>query len=155
MTAAPPAHNASVPISMSVRAGLVAVCVAGAFASLTAYHSDGKIADGLRQVVAGGGDQATIDELDDADTFLNPDSLRGSSKAMALTRTGRAAEAERIMLDAVRREPENQLVWVVLARIQVTRGELPAARRSYARALALNSKTPRIPLPPPLRRGAP
>jgi predicted Zn-dependent protease len=133
----------------------VALCVAGIAASLIAYDSNRKIEDGLRTVVAGGGDASTVRELDDARTRLNPDSLRDSSKAIALARTDRAAEAERIMLDAVAREPENQLVWITLARVQATLGKRAAAQRSYLRSLALNSQTPPTSRPLPLRPGRP
>jgi Tfp pilus assembly protein PilF len=60
------------------------------------------------------------------------------------------------MQRVVRREPENQLVWVALARVQVTAGDEEAARRSFRRAVALNSQTTRsLDLPPPLRTGQP
>lgn len=107
-------------------------------------------------MVAGGGDDAVVAELRAAKTSLNPDSLRDNSEAIALARLGHADEAERLMLDVVKREPENQLVWVTLARVQVTAGHTEAARRSYKRALALNSQTPRTEdLPPPLEPGKP
>lgn len=106
--------------------------------------------------MAGGGDDAVIAELRNAKTPLNPDSLRDNSEAIALARLGHADEAERLMEDVVRREPENQLVWVTMARVQVTAGHEEAARRSYRRALALNSQTSRAAdLPPPLRPGQP
>jgi Flp pilus assembly protein TadD len=123
--------------------------------SAIVYRSEGRIADGVRTVVAGGGDEALLAGLEDAKTPLNPDSLRDNSEAITLARLGRADEAERLMLDVVEREPENQLVWVTLARVQVTAGNLEGARRSYRRALALNSQTPRADLPPPLRPGKP
>jgi predicted Zn-dependent protease len=119
------------------------------------YRSEGRIADAVRTVVPGGGDEALLAELDDAKTPLNPDSLRDNAEAITLARLGRAAEGERLMLDVVRREPENQLVWVTLARVQVTAGNLDGARRSYRRAVALNSQTPEADLPPPLRPGKP
>lgn len=137
---------------MLVRAVLAAACVAGALASVTVYRSDGKIAAALREVVPGGGDAATVAAMDDAKTFLNPDSLREANKAIVLARYGAAGEAERIMLRVVEREPENQNAWVVLARVQATKGDRVAARRSYRRAVELNSRTPFIE-PVPLRRG--
>jgi Flp pilus assembly protein TadD len=123
--------------------------------SAIVYRSEGRIADGVRTVVPGGGDEALLAGLEDAKTPLNPDSLRDNSEAITLARLGRADEAERLMLDVVEREPENQLVWVTLARVQVTAGNLEGARRSYRRALELNSQTPRADLPPPLRPGKP
>ena len=109
----------------------------------------------MRAVVGGAADNAILAELAAAKTKLNPDSLRDNSVAIVLARTGRADEAERLMLEVVEREPENQLVWVTLARVQVTAGHEDAARRSYRRAVALNSQTPRADLPPPLERGKP
>ena len=107
-------------------------------------------------MVAGGADDAIVAELRAAETPLNPDSLRDNSEAIALARLGHADQAERLMQDVVEREPENQLVWVTLARVQVTAGHEEAARRSYRRALALNSQTPRsADLPPPLKPGQP
>jgi predicted Zn-dependent protease len=138
-----------------VRAGLVVACLAGIAVSAIVYRSEGRTASALKVVVAGGGDDAVIAELRAAKTPLNPDSLRDNSEAIALARLGHAAEAERLMAPVVRREPENQLVWVVMARVQVTAGHPAAARRSYRRAVALNSQTPRLDLPPPLRPGQP
>jgi predicted Zn-dependent protease len=123
--------------------------------SVIVYRSEGKIANAVKAVVAGSSDESLLDELDDARTKLNPDSLRDNSRAIVLARNGRADEAERLMLDVVEREPENQLVWVTLARVQVTAGHDDAARRSYDRAVALNSQTPDADLPPRLERGKP
>ena len=120
------------------------------------YRSEGRVEHALRAVVSGGADASILEELDAAETRLNPDSLRDNSEAIVLARMDRAQEAERLMLDVVQREPENQLVWVTLARVQVTAGHRDAARRSYRRALALNSQTPRTEdLPPPLEPGKP
>jgi Flp pilus assembly protein TadD len=139
-----------------VRAGLVVACLVGIAVSAIVYRSEGRTASALKVVVAGGGDDAVVAELRDAKTPLNPDSLRDNSEAIALARLGHVEEAERLMLDVVEREPENQLVWVTLARVQVTAGREEAARRSYRRALALNSQTSRSEeLPPPLRPGRP
>ena len=142
---------------MVVRVGLVAACLVGIAVSAIVYRSEGRTASALKAVLAGrGADEAVVAELRDAETPLNPDSLRDNSEAIALTLLGRTDEAERLMLDAVAREPENQLVWVTLARVQVTAGHKEAARRSYRRALALNSQTPRTEeLPPPLEPGNP
>ena len=138
-----------------VRAGLVALCLVGIVVSAIVYRSEGRIESAVRAVVGGGADNAILSELAVAKTRLNPDSLRDNSEAIVLARMGRTAEAERLMLDVVEREPENQLVWVTLARVQVTAGREDAARRSYRRALALNSQTAPADLPPPLRPGKP
>jgi Flp pilus assembly protein TadD len=131
---------------------LAAACVAGVWASVTVYRSDGKIVTALREVVPGGGDAATVAAMEDAKTFLNPDSLREANQAIVLARYGAAPRAEEIMLRVTEREPENQNAWIVLARVQATKGDRAAARRSYRRAVELNSQTPLIE-PIPLRRG--
>ena len=154
VTKIPPPHNARV-LKLLVRAGLVVACLAGIVVSAIVYRSEGRTADALKVVVGGGGDDAVVAQLRAAKTPLNPDSLRDSSEAIALARLGHADDAERLMEDVVRREPENQLVWVTMARVQVTAGDEDAARRSYSRAVALNSQTPRVDLPPPLRPGQP
>jgi predicted Zn-dependent protease len=124
--------------------------------SAIVYRSEGRTASAVKIVVAGGGDDAIVAELRDAKTPLNPDSLRDNSEAIILARLGHTEEAERLMQDVVEREPENQLVWVTMARVQVTAGHTEAARRSYKRAIDLNSQTTRsADLPPPLRLGQP
>lgn len=130
-------------------------CVVGIVVSAIVYKSEGRVEHALRAVVTGGANAGILEELEAAETRLNPDSLRDNSEAIVLARTGRAVEAERLMLEVVEREPENQLVWVTLARVQVTAGHEEAARRSYRRAVELNSQTPRADLPPPLERGKP
>jgi predicted Zn-dependent protease len=134
---------------------LLAVCIVGTVVSVIVYRSEDRIAEAVSAVVSGSADPALLEKLDDAKTRLNPDSLRDNSRAIVLARNGRADEAERLMLDVVEREPENQLVWVTLARVQVTAGHEGAARRSYDRAVALNSQTPDVDLPPRLERGKP
>jgi Flp pilus assembly protein TadD len=138
-----------------LRAGLALACVVGIVVSATVYRSEGRVEHALRAVVTGGAGDGILEELDAAETRLNPDSLRDNSEAIVLARTGRADEAERLMLGVVEREPENQLVWVTLARVQVTAGHRDAARRSYRRAVELNSQTPPADVPPPLERGKP
>ncbi len=90
-----------------------------------------------------------MEVLEDADSPLNPDALRETTLAIALLKTGRPAEAERVAVGATKEEPESVNAWVTLARIQRTRGRLDAARRSYTRARALNSQIPPRDLPPP------
>jgi Flp pilus assembly protein TadD len=150
----PPPHNASVLRSL-VRAGLALACFAGILVSATVYRSEGRIESTLRAMVAGDANEAMLGELEDSETRLNPDSLREQTEAIVLARMGRAEEAERLMLDVVKREPENQLVWVTLARVQATAGNDDAARRSHDRGEALNSRTPDLDVPPPLVIGKP
>ena len=101
-------------------------------------------------MLRGGGDESTLAQLDRADTPLYPDSVRDSTRGVLLTRLGRPAEGERVLLDAIRREPENQVLWVTLARVQATLGKRAAARASAARASALNSQTPLVGDPAPI-----
>ena len=141
-------------IELIVRGALVVACLAGAVVSLIVYRSNHLIAGELETGLLGHVDPGSLGRLEDARTPLNPDSLRDSYKAIALTRLGRGAEAERVMLGAARREPENALVWATLSRVQVTAGKRAAARESYRRVFALNSQTPRsLEVPPPLPVG--
>lgn len=78
---------------------------------------------------------------------LHPDTRADIAKAVyALVHrdTGHALEYAR---DGTRREPENAVLWVSLARIQEDVGERQQARTSYARAKALDSQLPRTPYP--------
>ena len=129
-------------LSVAVRALVVALCIAGAVGSFIGYRSQSETAAVLSEMIAGRADESMLRRLDDADTFLYPDTLRDSTRAITLTRLGRAEEAERVLLRAVEREPENQTLWVTLARVQATLGKPEAARASAARSSALNSQTP-------------
>lgn len=101
-------------------------------------------------MLRGGGDETTLRQLDDADTPLYPDSVRDQTRAVLLTRLGRPAEGERVLLDAIEREPENQILWVTLARVQATLGKRDEARAAAARASSLNSQTPLVGDPAPI-----
>ena len=138
------------PLQIAVRAALAALCLAGTVVALQVHRSNSRIADGFSAVLANRVDAGTVAELEDADSPLNPDALRESTLAIALVKTGRAAEGERVARGNVAAEPENVNAWVVLARIQRTRGRTAAARRSYARAKRLNSQIPQLEVPPPL-----
>ena len=91
----------------------------------------------------------TLRKLRESDSVLNPNVLRDTGIAISLLHLGRAAESERAMVHAVRREPGNVNAWATLAQVQVARHRLAAARRSYARARELD---PHLPpgLPPPV-----
>jgi hypothetical protein len=132
------------------RAALVVACVALAACSLIVYRSQRETGLALVTMLRGGGDESTLAQLDRADTPLYPDSVRDSTRAVLLTRLGRPAEGERVLLDAIGREPENQILWVTLARVQATLGKRDAARASAARASALNSQTPLVGEPAPI-----
>jgi predicted Zn-dependent protease len=138
------------PLQIAVRAALAALCLAGTVVALQVHRSNSRIAEGFNAVLVNKVDAGTVAELEDADSPLNPDALRESTLALALVKTGRAADGERVARGNVAAEPENVNAWVVLARIQRTRGRTAAARRSYARAKSLNSQIPRLDVPPPL-----
>ena len=61
-------------------------------------------------------------------------------KAAALARFDEAGAARSVLLDAARREPRDFVTWVLLGDLSVRRGDLPAARRAYSRALRLNPR---------------
>jgi predicted Zn-dependent protease len=65
--------------------------------------------------------------------FLNPDTAPDVNRAVLYNVDGRRAQAAEVLLDVVRREPENLTAWRVLA--DVTRGRDPATARRAARAL--------------------
>jgi Flp pilus assembly protein TadD len=137
-------------LSVLVRAALVVACIAGAVGSFIAYRSQRETGLALVTMLRGGGDESTLRQLEDADTPLYPDSVRDSTKAIVLARLGRGAEGERLLFDAIEREPENQILWITLARVQATLGKRDEARASQARAVALNSQTPAGDVPPPI-----
>ena len=84
----------------------------------------------------------SLSQLRASDWALNPSVYRDEAIADGLLHTGRPAKAERYMVASVRRQPGNVLAWYALARIQVARGRLAAARASYARARSLNPHLP-------------
>jgi len=84
----------------------------------------------------------SLDALRASDWALNPSVYRDEAIADGLLHTGRPVEAERYMVASVDRQPGNVLAWYALARIQVARGRLGAARASYARARELNPHLP-------------
>ena len=136
--------------TLSLRALIVLVCAAGVVGSLIVYRSDERIRNGFNEMTIGGSSDSTLRKLEDADSWLNPDSRRELGIAGVLVRRGRGAEAEAVLREALRREPENALLWVGLARVLVTTGRRAAAERSYDRARSLNTQIPRQGLPAPL-----
>ena len=135
---------------MLIRASVVVACVAGVVASIIVHRSDERTRQGFEQVLAGSKSDATLRLLESAESRLNPDAVREIGMAGVIARQGRTAEAEELLADLAEREPENAFVWVSLARVQVTAGRRAAARRSYDRARALNSRIPERGLPPPV-----
>ena len=80
---------------------------------------------------------------------LNPGAARELALARANHRAGRPERAEELLADAAELEPKNIRVWYLRARLALTRGDRPAARRHWARARALDPLLPAA-LPPPL-----
>lgn len=101
-------------------------------------------------MLAGGSADSTLRKLEDADSKLNPDTRRELGLAGVYVRRGQGPEAEAVLRDAIRREPENVYLWAGLARVQVTTGRRAVAERSYDRARELNTQIPREGLPAPL-----
>jgi hypothetical protein len=62
---------------------------------------------------------------------------------------GRAADAERTMLNLTRREPESFVDWLWWTRMELARGQVAAARLLFARARQLDSQIPPGILPQP------
>ena len=133
-------------IQLPVRAGVAAVCVAGAVASFIGYRSEQRVEESFLSVVEGKSTAETFDILESSGT-LNPDTRRYTGKASFLVDLGRRAEAEETMREAARREPENASVWLNWARIRLRLRRPEAAREAYARAKELDSQLPRTPLP--------
>jgi Flp pilus assembly protein TadD len=152
----PPAtHNGAVPLRILVRAALAAVCAAGCTVCVLTYASRTQLKDAFAAYIAqvsrqprAGGETArrpfeiTVRKLRDSDSALNPNVLRETGIAISLLHLGRAAESERTMVRAARREPNNVNAWATLAQVQVARNRLAQARRSYARARELDPHLP-------------
>lgn len=133
-----------------MRAALAAVGVAGAIAFGITYRSQhrfDRVFNTLYQTADWG---PTLRAARASDSALNPSAARDGAIAFALLGAGRPAEAERVAAASTRREPANAQTWDQLARIQVSRGRLRAARASWARARRLNPHASPG-LPPKLR----
>lgn len=131
------------------RVALVGACAAGVAASVITYRSETRIESGFRQVGEGRSDPATARLLEGAKTPLNPNRAREFGLAAILLRRGRGAEAEALMVDLTRKEPDNAFAWFGLTRVRVARGRTAAARESWRRAAELDSQIDVERLPPP------
>jgi cytochrome c-type biogenesis protein CcmH/NrfG len=81
--------------------------------------------------------------IDQADRSLRLDGDAVESyyvKAAALARLGDAAGTERVLKQAIAREPGNFLNYAVLGDVYVRQGRVPEARASYREALARNPR---------------
>jgi Flp pilus assembly protein TadD len=61
-------------------------------------------------------------------------------KAAALARLGRGLQAEHVLREAIRREPDNFLNFALLGDLLVRRGEIARARAAYGKALRLKPR---------------
>jgi hypothetical protein len=129
-----------------VRAVVVAVCVAGVVASMLTYRSQSELATAFHNFMVTPDYARAARQVRASDSVLFPSVYRDIGVSVSLLLSGHPAEGERIMSGSTRRSPGDVRTWVTLARIQLTRGRIAAARVSYARARELN---------PTLRPGLP
>jgi hypothetical protein len=61
-------------------------------------------------------------------------------KSAALARFGEGDAARAVLLEALRRKPEDWVTWALLGDLETRRGERAAAARAYGRAVALNPR---------------
>jgi hypothetical protein len=135
-----------------VRALLVAICAAGAFAALVAHRSERRLAE-IKQLslttVARKASPAERErarrhavDLVPGARLLNPDSEIDVQRVVFLERDEASRTA--LLRRLTDREPENVFLWFVTLRNAERAGRPAAARRAYARARALDPR-----LPPP------
>jgi predicted Zn-dependent protease len=120
--------------------------VAAAVACAIAYASVVRVDRAANRFISSGDFAHVLRDLRASDSPLNPSNYRDQGIAITLLHMGRPATAERVMARIARAEPQNAIVWVPLTRIQVARGRLAAARRSWAHARRLDPQLP-APLP--------
>lgn len=117
---------------------VVAVCAAGVTASVLTYRSQGELKDAFGSFLVTQDFHEALRRVRASDSVLFPSVYRDTGIAVSLLKTGHPAAGERVMAESARRSPGDVRTWVTLARIQITRGRLAAARRSTARARELN-----------------
>ena len=86
-------------------------------------------------------------DLRDSDSALNPSNYRDLGISAALLHLGRPAQAERLIAQVTREHPQNVVAWNTLTRVQIARGRLVAARRSWYHVRRLDPHRPAA-LPP-------
>jgi predicted Zn-dependent protease len=128
---------------------LVAVCAAGVAASIVTYQSQDRLKAAFGRFLVTQDFHVALRQVRASDSVLFPSVYRDVGVAVSLLKTGHGAEGERVMAASARRSPGDVRTWVTLARIQVTRHRLAAARASYARARALNPTLRKQELPVP------
>src|SRR5436190_11246337 len=131
------------------RLALAAVCAAAATACAITYVSAVRLQDALVRFQHTADLGRALRDVRGSDSPLNPSGFRDAAIVLALLEVGHPAAAERSAAATVRREPDNAQTWFELARIQVSRKELPAARASWVRARRLNPHIPPA-LPAPI-----
>jgi cytochrome c-type biogenesis protein CcmH/NrfG len=137
-----------VPTQLVVRLVLAVAFVAAAVASAITYASIVRVDHAAYRFQATGDFQRVLRDLRGSDSSLNPSNYRDQGIAVALLHTRRPVAAERVMARAAHAEPQNVFAWVPLARIQVARGRLAAARASWAHARRLDPHLPaQLPAP--------
>jgi Flp pilus assembly protein TadD len=136
-----------------VRVVLLAVFAAGVVASAVTYVSVVRTENaGVRFFNAGnfsrGNFERGLREFRASDSALNPSNYRTQNLAVMLLHLGQPVSAERVAARAARAEPQNAVLWVALARVQVARGKLVEARATWAHARRLDPHLP-VSLPAP------
>jgi predicted Zn-dependent protease len=130
------------------RLALALVCGVAAAASITTYVSVKRVdhaREGFRGLARADFARA-LSELRRSDLALNPSNYRDQGVSVAVLHLGRPAEAERLAAQVTREQPQNPFSWISVTRIQVSRGRLAAARRSWQRARRLDPHlTPALP----------
>ena len=121
-----------------LRGATALACAVGVVSSAIAYRSEGKLEEALVLSSQGRTEEA-LDAVTDA-RLLNPDTRADIGEARLRAVLGQPTDD--IMRRLAREEPENVAVWLTWKDLQVEAGEFDAARRSYARALELDSQLP-------------
>jgi hypothetical protein len=130
-----------VPARLTARLTLALVCGVAAVVSLITYISVLRVdhvAYGFRGLARSDFARALRD-LRRSDWALNPSNYRDQGISVALLHLGHPARAERLAAQVTRDQPQNVFAWKTLTQIEVSRGRLAAARRSWQRVRRLDS----------------
>ena len=125
-------------LRLSLRSALAVACLVGAAACAVAYRANVRLQDALESSLGSTDYARALRDVRRSGSSLNPTAYREGATALALLQLRRPVEAEKVAARVVRREPLNAQTWVLLARVQVTRGRLRTARYSWARARRLD-----------------
>ena len=129
-------------IRLITRALLAAVCVAGIVAAVEARRAQTQLTDSLERFAKTGDNPRALRELRESDSSLHPSAYRETAVAFALLATDKPVEAEEVIAEAARREPDNPKPWLELTRIQLARGREAQARESWAHVRRLDPLLP-------------